>query len=131
FDVVHAVGVGDGGLRGGGGDVDGHRDRTGGAQVGLVNLQVAYARRNAGGDEVEAAIQQAAALELRDLGDTVDGFQRGVDLQLVGGDLLVAQRAGVGGFGHQAADVVEQRADLPQRAVGGCNELIGPLAVGD
>src|SRR5690606_31442673 len=28
FDVVHAVGVGDGGLRGGGGDVDGHRDRT-------------------------------------------------------------------------------------------------------
>ena len=47
-------------------------------------------------DEVQAAVEQLAALERRRLGDPVEGFQRRVDLQLVGRDLLVAQGARVG-----------------------------------
>ncbi len=53
------------GLRGGGGDVDGDRERAGGAEVGLVDLQVVELAevRAAVRDEVEAAVEQLAALE--------------------------------------------------------------------
>ena len=37
----------------------------------------------------------------------------------------------VGGFGHQAANVVEQRADLAEGRVGGRDDLVGPIGVAD
>ena len=82
-------------------------------------------------DETEAAVQEVLALESGGLGNLVDGVQRGVDLQLVGRDLVGAHGAGVGRLGHQAADVVQQRADLAQGAVGRGDHLVGQLAVGD
>ena len=83
-------------------------------RLACVDLQISQVVEvgRGGGDEVEAAVQQLAALEGRGLGDAVDGFQRGVDLQLVGGDLLVAHGSAVGRLDHEAADVVQQRARL-------------------
>ena len=57
--------------------------------------------------------------------------QRGVDLQLVGRDLVGAHGAGVGRLFDQPADVVQQRADLAQGAVGRGDHLVGLLAVAD
>src|SRR5262249_45970881 len=53
------------------------------------------------------------------------------DLELVSGDLLGAEGAAVGRLGGQAADVVEQVAHLAQGAVGGGDDLVGPLRIGD
>ena len=83
------------------------------------------------GDEIQAAVEQLAALEAGGGRNPVDGFQRRIDLELIGRDLLGAQGARVGGFGGQAADVVEQAADLAQGAIGRGDDLIGPLRVGD
>jgi hypothetical protein len=44
-------------------------------------------------------------------------------------DLIGTQRARIGGFRDQSADIVEQSADLRQSAVGRADDLVGPFVV--
>ena len=120
-------------LRGSRGDRDRNCNATSGAQVGLINLQAVDAIEVRAGRrrEVQAAVEQLATLERGRLGNAVEGFQRLVDLRLIGGDLVIAQRTGVRAFGHQTANVVQQRADLAQGAVGRRDHLVGAVGVAD
>jgi hypothetical protein len=87
---------------------DVHRHSTGRAEVGLIDLRVRHRRNRAeGGHEIQTAIQQSASLEGGRLSDAVDGFQRRVNLQLIGRQLLFAQRTRVGRFYDQTTDVVQ------------------------
>ena len=82
-------------------------------------------------EEVEATVQKFAALERRRLGDSVEGGERLVELQLIGVDLSRAQGAAVGAFGHQTTNIIEQRAYLTEGGVSGGNHLIGALSIAD
>ncbi len=82
-------------------------------------------------DEVERSVEQLSALERRGLCDSVDRFQRAVNLQLVCRDFFVAQCAGVGCLDDQTANVIEQVTDLAQGAVGGADDLAGASRVAD
>jgi hypothetical protein len=99
----------------------------------LINLEVAQLAevRASRGQEVQAAVEQLAALERHCLGDPVQGFQRRVNLQLVSGNLLGRESAVVGGFGHEAANVVQEAAHLAEGAVGGGDHLVGTIGIAD
>src|SRR5690606_4147994 len=78
-------------LGGSSGDVRLYADLASRTQVGLVDLEVGQAGDvgTTRGDEIEATVEQTAALERGGLGDTVEGFERRVDLKLVGRNLGV------------------------------------------
>ena len=70
-------------------------------------------------------------MEGRRLSDSVDSLQRAVNLQLVCGDLFIAQGSGATGFDNQASDIVKQRADLAQGAISRLDDLASSLRVTD
>ncbi len=120
-------------LGGSGLNFDVHADLAKVAQVGLVNFQVFHVGKACAGlgVEIQAAVQQFSALESGRLGDPIDRFQRTVDLQLIRLDFLGRQGTAVGCFDDQAADVVQQAADLAQGTVSGADDLAGSLRVAD
>src|SRR5262249_36733044 len=88
-------------------------------EVGPEDLGAGDGRGGQAGDDVvELAVEQLQAAEGRRVGDARDRLDRRVDLQLVGGPLLVADGARVGGLDDQALDRGEQVADLRQGAFG-------------
>jgi hypothetical protein len=107
-----------------------HRDADAAVvgDLGGVDLRDVDLRpRHAAGREVELPVQQLDPAELRRVGDAVDAVEDRVDLELVGLDLLRAERAAVGGLVRQALDLQQQRADLAQRALGGVETLLARL----
>ena len=82
-------------------------------------------------DEVERAVENRLALELRDLRDAVDGLKSRVNLQLVGRDHVAVDDRRVADLGHQTANIGQQIGDLAQRAVGRADQHAAVLRVGD
>ena len=89
------------------------------------SAEVATSRRQ----EVQATVEQLTTLERGGLSDSVDRFERAVNLKLISGDFAVAQRSVVRSFCDQAANVVEERADLAECRVRGTDDLVRSLGV--
>src|SRR5262249_4029165 len=106
---------------------------AGRAKVRLINRRAAelVGVRAALGDEVQAAIEQLTALERNRLSNLIERLQGLINLQLIGRDLIGTFSTAVGGFGHEAADVVEQVARLAQTAVGRGDNFVRTVGIAD
>src|SRR5205085_3941947 len=104
--------------------VDVHRDHAGGAEVGLRDVQgLDVGGVHAARDVVQAAVEQVEPRERGGVADAGDALDRRVDLELVGGDFVGREGAGVGGLDDQALDVEQQRRDFAQSAFGGGDDV--------
>ena len=88
-----------------------------GSELSAQNGDVRELRRDdTARDVVELTVEQLPSGESRRIGDSCDRIDRVVDLQLVGGDLVVGKRAAVGRFDEQRLDVGQERLHLVESA---------------
>lgn len=102
---------------------------TGGVDVGQAQGG-GFAR---GGGEIEdhrlgGSVEQSPPAVGRGAADAVDGLDCGIDLDLLGLHLGIAEHA-AGGFHDVAADGVEQTAHLRHAGVGHMNDPYGPRRI--
>src|SRR5258706_16273888 len=86
---------------------------------------------HAAGGVIERAVEQVHAVELRGVGAAVDAVDDGINLDLIGGDFLLRQCAGVGGLAGEALHFQQQGGHFAQRAFSGVEHVRGAVGVVD
>ena len=90
------------GLLAGGQHLNGDRRERGGSEVGLLDVQrLDRVAVDAAGDVIQVAVEQMQAGECGGVADARDALDGGVNLKLVGFDLVLREGAAVGRLDHQ------------------------------
>src|SRR5207253_7770039 len=82
---------------------------------------------DAAGGVIQRAVEQLDAVELRRVGAAVNAVENGIDLNLIGGDFFLRQRAGVGGLAGEALHFQQQSGHFAQRAFSGVEHVGGAI----